>query len=137
LPQIKWPPRKDGQLRQVLWCLMQLAVFAGVVYWGATDPDLKNGSGQNVGALMLFALLMTMAATAAVMITRDACLWIGRLVSRAVSPRHAGQADDGPKRIDAGPGASEPRKLTSRLRVGKQPRKLIDVVPHSPPLDRL
>lgn len=129
-------PERGRPLRQMFWCSLQIAVVAAVFYWARTPEMQATSAAQNPMAVAFFAVLMAAMVTAAVMIARDACLWLGRLIRRAVAPRQANQPDYRPDRIDAGAGASEPRKLTSRLRIGKQARKLIDVTPHPPTLDR-
>jgi hypothetical protein len=130
-------PERGRPLRQILWCSLQVGVVALVIYWSRTPDMQATSAAQSPMAVGVFAILMAAAVTAAVMIVRDVSLWLGRLIRRAITSGKADQPHYGPGRIDARPGASEPRKLTSRLRIGKQPRKLIDVTPHSPPLDRL
>lgn len=120
--------------RQALWFALQIGVFAFIVSW-ATSPEMQETGGSNPYAVGVFALLMTMAATAAVMIFRDTVTWLWRWLvhgetqwtgARLFGPsrplRKPHQPNDGTSRIDASPGPRHPRELPPGSRVRKQIR---------------
>jgi hypothetical protein len=119
-------------IRQALWGAMQIAVFVSVAMW-ASSPEMQQSGGSNPYAVGVFALLMTMAATAAVMISRDLILWAWRAVvyrdfrwtgARLFGPALSkpNETYDRPRRIDAAAGPRKPRELPARRWIGKQPR---------------
>lgn len=104
-------------MRQLFWCSLQIAVFGSTVYWMNT-PEMKDHGGDNAYAVTVLALMLTMAVTAAVMITRDSASFVIRRV-RAL--RQPNQPNDRPDWVNATPRLSKPRELSARGRIGKQP----------------
>lgn len=103
-------------MKQIFWCSFQIAVF-GATLWVFSLDEVKGDYGPyGVGFV---ALIVTMAATALVMILRDSFLFVAGRVRRALSKPD--QANDGAGRIDAAPRLSQSSELPPRRWIGKQP----------------
>lgn len=107
-------------MKQLFWCSLQIAVAGTVIYWTQTDPSLMDGAGQNPFAVVVFAVLMAMAATSAAMIARDSFLFVVRLVRRALGKPN--DPNNGRDLIGAGTGLRQPHELTASSGVRKQIR---------------
>jgi hypothetical protein len=103
------------------WVGLQAAVIALIVSWAQT-PEMQQSGGDNPQAIAVFAVVMAMAVTAAVMIGRDSILFVWRRLTSRRSLRETHQANDGARRIEAGTGLRQPRELPPGGRVRKQIR---------------
>lgn len=106
-------------MRQLFWCSLQIAVFGSSVYW-MTRPEMLDHGGNNPYAVTAMALILTMAATAAVMIARDLLFFVWRRLPWTL--REANEPDYRPGRIGPATGGRHPGKLPPGGGVRKQIR---------------
>jgi hypothetical protein len=120
---------EDGLLKQLFWCLLQIAAFGGTL-WVFNQPDVKGDFGPyGVGVV---ALMVTMAVTAAAMIVRDLFLFCRRRFAALGQPD---KTNDGQALVGPVSGLRQPRKFTPGSWVREEPRQIIDRAAHPPVLD--
>jgi hypothetical protein len=112
------------------WYALQLGA-GGVVFWFAATPEGQANGGTNGHAVILGAVLLAAAATAAVKIVRDALRFISRWVhgyfrrlpvGRSL-PSQAYNPQEGRRSLSATAGRiRQPAELPPRVRLGKKPR---------------